>query len=51
MTKPDRRSFLKFLAVGSAMTSTGLSAAKGFAKSGAHVVVIGGGTGGATAAK
>jgi len=51
MTKPNRRSFLKFLAVGSAISSAGLSPARGGAQSSAHVVIIGGGTGGATAAK
>ena len=51
MTHTKRRSFLKLLAAGGVATSVGMSATRGFAQTKAHVVIIGGGTGGATAAK
>ncbi|AXX96771.1 NAD(P)/FAD-dependent oxidoreductase [Profundibacter amoris] len=51
MPHSDRRAFLKFLAAGSVMSSAGLAPNLGFGQSSPHVVIIGGGTGGATAAK
>ena len=51
MTSSNRRSFLKLLAAGSAMSSAGMAPNLAFGQSSAHVVIIGGGTGGSTAAK
>ena len=49
MTHTKRRSFLKLIAASGVVSSAGFSAARGAAQ--AHVVIIGAGTGGATAAK
>ncbi|NOR63435.1 MAG: pyridine nucleotide-disulfide oxidoreductase [Rhodobacteraceae bacterium] len=51
MPRSNRRSFLKFIAAGSVMSSAALAPARVFGQSSPHVVIIGGGTGGATAAK
>lgn len=53
MTQFSRRSFLKAAGLGSASALVGLGAASSVAKASknAHVIVIGGGSGGATAAK
>jgi len=53
MHNSNRRTFLKFLAAGSVMSSASIAPSLGFGQSNPspHVVIIGGGTGGATAAK
>ncbi len=51
MTQSNRRAFLKFLAAGTVMSSAGFASTKSFGQGLPHVVIIGGGTGGATAAK
>ncbi len=51
MTKTNRRAFLKFLAAGSVMSSSSFAPGRAFGQASPHVVIIGGGTGGATAAK
>ncbi|HGG05934.1 MAG TPA: pyridine nucleotide-disulfide oxidoreductase, partial [Aliiroseovarius sp.] len=51
MHKTDRRAFLKFIAAGSVMSSAAVAPGMAFGQAAPHVVIIGGGTGGATAAK
>jgi len=51
MPTSNRRAFLKFLAAGSVMSSAGFAPSAGFGQASPHVVIIGGGTGGATTAK
>jgi len=51
VTETNKRDFLKFLAAGTVMSSAVFAPSLAFGQNPAHVVVIGGGTGGATAAK